>query len=330
MQLQKEMVEAGVRFKREMVRNERDKVTLRLRKGYDADPKFLTLWERIRGRTRYSVSYNTDELIVKAASRIRSKMPSIERPKVALIRADITIGADGVSSRQTGYRTQTAESRYVMPDFVGQVQAKTGLSKQTVARILMDADRLGDAVNNPQVFIEQASEIINAVKREFLVYGDGSDDSGVKYVKIDDARYETQRFENDDLMEVFSTNVHVVKNQEKTLFSHIVIDSNSGPERAFAQACEDNEDVLFYIKLPHWFKIDTPVGAYNPDWALAYHNDTALYFVVETKRTNTGDHVRLDLLRPIEDLRIECSKRHFKNFEQVQFKVVNTLKALVQ
>lgn len=328
-QLQTEMVEAGVRFKREMVQNERDKVTVRLRKGFETDPQFIALWERIRARTRYSVAYKTGELITKAASRIKAKMPAIERPKVALTRAEIAIGTDGVVGKQTGYRTQTVEAKYVMPDFVGQVQAKTGLAKSTVARILLESGRLNDAVNNPQAFIDHASELINAVKREFLVFGDGSDGSGVKYVKLDDAVYEMRRFERDDLMEVFASNVQAVEKQEKTLFSHIVIDSNSGPERAFAQACEDNADVLFYIKLPRWFQIETPVGPYNPDWAVAYRNDTTLYFVAETKKTGNGDHVQLDLLRPIEDLRIECGKRHFKNFEQVQFRVVSTLEELV-
>jgi type III restriction enzyme len=328
-QLQTEMVEAGVRFKREMVQNERNKVTVRLKKGFETDPQFLALWERIRARTRYSVDYKTDELIHKAASRLKSKMPPIERPKVALTRAEIAIGADGVVGKQTGYRMQIVDAKYVMPDFVGQVQAKTGLAKSTVARILLESGRLNDAVNNPQAFIDQASELVNAVKLEFLVYGDGSDGSGVKYVKLDDAVYEMRRFERDDLMEVFASNVRAVEQQEKTLFSHIVIDSNSGPERAFAQACEDNADVLFYIKLPRWFQIETPVGPYNPDWAVAYRDDTTLYFVAETKKTGNGDHVQRHLLRPLEDLRIECGKRHFKNFEQVQFRVVRTLEDLL-
>lgn len=328
-QLQTEMVEAGVKFKREMVQNEREKVTVRLKKGYDTDTRFLDLWEKIRARTRYRVNYSTAELVTKTASRIKDKMPVIERPKVALTRADIAIGASGVTGSQTGFRTQTVEAKYVMPDFVGQGQAKTGLAKSTVARILLDSGRLADAVNNPQAFIDHAAEAVNAVKREFLVYGDGSDGSGVKYLKLDDAYYEMRRFEADDLMDVFASNVKAVEKQEKTLFSHIVIDSNSSPERLFAQACEDNDDVLFYIKLPRWFHIETPVGPYNPDWALAYRNDKTLYFIAETKKTGNGDHVQLDLLRPIEDLKIECGKRHFKNFEQVRFRVVSTLTELV-
>ena len=328
-QLQTEMVEAGVKFKREMVHNERDKVTVRLRKGYDTDTRFLDLWGRIRARTRYRVEYKTGELIAKAASRINAKMPAIERPKVALTRADIAIGTQGVSGKQTGYRTQSVEARYVMPDFVSQVQAKTGLAKSTVARMLLESGRLADAVNNPQAFVDQAAELINAEKRDFLVYGDGSGESGVRYIKLDDAFYEMRRFETDDLMDVFAANVRAVAKQEKTLFSHIVIDSNSGPERLFAQACEDNDDVLFYIKLPRWFQIETPVGPYNPDWALAYRNDKVLYFVAETKKTGGSDRVQLDLLRPIEDLKIECGKRHFKNFEEVRFKVVTSLDELV-
>jgi type III restriction enzyme len=139
-----------------------------------------------------------------------------------------------------------------------------------------------------------------------------------------------RRFETDYLMGVFAANVRAVDKQEKTLFSHIVIDSNSGPERLFAQACEDNDDVLFYIKLPRWFQIETPVGPYNPDWALAYRNDKVLYFVAETKKTGNTDHVQLGMLRPLEDLHIECGRRHFKNFEQVRFKAVSSLTELLR
>lgn len=321
-QLQSEMVEAGVAFKSEMVQNERQKVTVRLRKGYEADGQFLELWKRIKQRTRYHVKYDTTTLIAQAAQRIKEKVPPIERPKVAVMRADIAVSSSGVTGTQTGFRTQVVEAKYVMPDFVNQLQGKTGLSKSTVARILLESGRLADAVNNPQAFIDYAAEAINAIKREVLV-------EGVEYIKIDGLTYEMRRFAGDDLMEVFESNVRAVNNQEKTLFSHIVIDSNSSPERRFAEACDNNEDVLFYIKLPRWFQIETPVGAYNPDWALAYRNDETLYFVAETKDTGQKVGVAVDLLRPIEQLKIECGRRHFKNFEEVQFKVVKSLEELV-
>jgi type III restriction enzyme len=113
------------------------------------------------------------------------------------------------------------------------------------------------------------------------------------------------------------------------LFSHIVIDSASGPEKAFAQSCENNEDVHFYIKLPRWFEIETPVGPYNPDWALVYKNDETLYFVAETKDTGGTGPVHLALLRPLEQLKIECGKRHFDQFEQVSFRVVRSFTDLI-
>ena len=174
------------------------------------------------------------------------------------------------------------------------------------------------------------SERINAVKRELLVYGNRAVEGGVKYVRSAGADYEMRRFEHDDLREVFASNLWTVEKQQKTLFTHIIMDADSGPERQFAQACEDNNDVLFYIKLPRWFQIETPVGPYNSDWAICYRNDAVLYFVAETKRTGTEPHVRMDLLQPIEEMKIECGRRHFSNFEQVQFKVVSSLEELVR
>ncbi|HMN44796.1 MAG TPA: DEAD/DEAH box helicase family protein [Povalibacter sp.] len=321
-QLQAEMEEAGISFRKEMVQNEREKITVRLRKGYETDAQFLKLWGHIRTRTRYRVHYDTDDLIARAAHRIGRQMPVLERPKVALARADLTVDKTGVSGVQTGFRAQVVEARYVMPDFVGQIQTRTGLSRSTVARVLLESGRLGDAVNNPQAFIEGATDVINAVKRELLV-------DGVEYLKLDDQIYEMHRFESEDLREAFESNAIAIDRLDKTLFSHIVIDADSGPERRFVEACEANDDVLFYIKLPAWFVIETPVGSYNPDWALAYRNDKTLYFVAETKDTGDKEGVSLDLLRPIEQLKIECGRRHFRNFEEVQFRVVKSLRELM-
>jgi type III restriction enzyme len=245
-----------------------------------------------------------------------------ERPKVAIARADISITEKGVTGTEVGRRTQIVDARYLMPDFVAQIQAKTSLAKSTVAAVLLKSGRLKDAVNNPQAYIEGVATAINDAKRALLV-------EGVEYVKVDGLTYEMHRFEADDLMELFEANVMAVQKQEKTLFSHIVIDSGSGPERAFAKACEDNDDVHFYIKLPRWFVIETPVGPYNPDWALIYKNDNTLYFVAETKDTGSKHGVNVSLLRPLEQLKIECGKRHFKQFEEVHFRVVKSLAELI-
>ena len=321
-QLQNEFEEDGIEFKQDMIQNERKKVAIRLRKGYESDGNFLALWERIRARTRYRVQYSTAQLIAESAKQISEKMPNIKRPRIALSRAELSVKEGGVTAMQTGLRAEVVEARFVMPDFTGQVQARTGLAKSTVASILLESGRLVDAVNNPQEFIERTSNLINAVKRHLLV-------EGVEYLKIDGHIYEMRRFEEDDWKQFFESNVRAVNNQDKTLFSHIVIDSNSGPERKFAEACENNENVLFYIKLPRWFEIETPVGRYRPDWALVYRNDRTLYFIAETKYAGARQDPGHVLLRPIEQLKIECGKRHFKNFEEVQFKVVKSFTELI-
>lgn len=105
------------------------------------------------------------------------------------------------------------------------------------------------------------------------------------------------------------------------------MDSNSTPERDFAKACDERGDELFYLKLPDWFKIDTPVGSYNPDWALMCQNDELLYFVAETKDKAAANN--LNLLRPIERLKILSGRKHFNAYERVAFKVVGELSSLI-
>ena len=319
--LQIEFEEQGIKFKTDMIHNERTKVTVRLKKGFNLDQRFTELWEKIRQRTRYRVRYSTTDLIASAVTAVKKLRP-VERPKIAIARADIAITQKGVVGTEVGRRTQIVEPLYVMPDFVSQIQAKTSLSKSTVAAILLKSERLKDAFDNPQAYIDCVSAAINEAKRGLLV-------EGVEYIKVDGSVFEMHRFEADDLMEVFEANVRAIGKQEKTLFSHIIIDSNSGPERNFAKACEDNEDVLFYIKLPKWFVVETPIGSYNPDWALIYKNDQALYFIAETKDTGGTTGVDLSLLRPLEQLKIECGKRHFKQFDQVHFRVVKSLDELI-
>lgn len=324
-QLQTELEEDGLEFRREMVKNERDKVTVRLRKGYQADPRFLDLWNRIRQRTRYRVHYDTADLIHTAAEAIRQGLPAIERPRIALSRAELSIDRSGVQARQTGLRTEAVEARFVMPDLVGQVQSATGLARHTVAEILLQSGRLADALNNPQSFIDQCSALINAAKRELLV-------AGVEYFMMEGSVWEMRRFEDDQVKEWFESNVRKVNDadfEQRTLFSHIVIDSNSTPERRFAEACETNKDVLFYIKLPRWFTIETPVGTYNPDWALSYRNDDVLYFVAETQGSGATNDPAHALLRPLERLKIECARKHFRDFQQIKYKVVEEFAQLL-
>ena len=126
-------------------------------------------------------------------------------------------------------------------------------------------------------------------------------------------------------------NMIKVKSQEKTLYSHILIDSLSKPEIDFAKECETRDDVLFYIKLPNWFVVRTPIGNYNPDWALIKQEDgeqKKIYFVAETKDPKAAKDE--NLLRETERMKIHCGKKHFEKFEEdeVKYRVVGNLSEL--
>lgn len=136
---------------------------------------------------------------------------------------------------------------------------------------------------------------------------------GVKYQKIDNDYYEMRQFASDEIEE-YLTNLYSVKNKEKTIFDNIEIDSLSETERKFAKACDDSDDMEFFLKLPRWFEIETPVGKYRPDWALMLKKEKRLYFVAETKST-------LDKSKRLEseNQKIECGKKHFAELKDVHF-----------
>jgi len=321
-ELQSELEADGYAFERRMVVNERKKVQVRLRKGYQTDERFLSLWERIRGRTRYQVEFDSADLIRRCARKIEAGMEPIRRPGVVLTRTDLAITAQGIDRRVTGVRPEYFAGQFQIPDLIAAIEHRTGLARSTIARILTDSNRLADALSNPQAFIEQVAMFINSELRELLV-------DGVEYLKDGDQVYEMRRFEALDDLPFFDSNLYEVQQPDKTLFSHIVLDAQSIPERRFAEDCEANDDVLFYFKLPGWFVIETPVGEYNPDWALVFKGDHRLYFVAETKSKGTQDDAAGSMLRPIERLKAECGNRHFAQFEEVQFKRVGSLHELI-
>jgi type III restriction enzyme len=163
---------------------------------------------------------------------------------------------------------------------------------------LTGSGRLDDFKRNPQQFIELATESINRTKRLALV-------DGIRYHRIGDEEYYAQElFEQEELTGYLKNMLAATK----SVYEHVVYDS-SGVERTFAEQLEKNEAVKVYAKLPGWFKIFTPLGTYNPDWAVLVEKDGSerLYFVVETKSSLFTDD-----LRDKESAKIECGKAHFK------------------
>ncbi|MBD3360367.1 DEAD/DEAH box helicase [Candidatus Peregrinibacteria bacterium] len=303
--------ECGVSFTGR-IKNKKERRKVQLKKGYQLDSNFKDLWERIKHRTRYSVDYDTEEL-VRESVKLLSEI-TVARPKISNVRVRIEMDEKGLGTEvitSSGQMIDDERILSVIPDVISGIQGRTKLTKATIYQILKESGKIEDILINPQQLLDEASLLINEALKKMMV-------DGIKYEKIAGEEWEMQRFENEEL-EGYLNKMVEVKNQGKTLYDYIVVDS-VGVEGRFAKDLESREDVKFYIKLPWWFKIDTPIGGYNPDWAIVFENDKRVYFVAETK--SAGE------IRESEQMRIQCGKAHFEQLDDVRFERVEKVEEI--
>lgn len=233
-------------------------------------------------------------------------------------KADIQISQDIVKAELTAQSSKDLLGDIeAVPDILSYIQGKTRLTRDTICRILIESARIEAVFVNPQQFMDKACAEINSVLNEMIV-------DGVKYEKIAGEYWDQVLFDNRELYGYLS-DLFEVKKPEKTLYDYIQIDSDI--ERDFASECETRKDIKFYFKLPFWFKIQTPIGEYTPDWALVYEGDEKVYFVAETKGT---DDINDPCLSESERQKIRCGKKHFENFPDVRFKApISKLEKLI-
>ncbi len=320
-QLQTEIEEeCGVSFKGR-IKNKRERVTVKYRKGFEVDPKFLEIWEKIKHKTRYIVEYQSDKLIEQAGNSIKnlpeSPLPSLKATKVELNITTEGIDISLVREKREFYGNQCS---WKLPDIIEYIQQKTELTRNTIKRILEKSNRWEDFFTNPQYFSDQCVAVIKRTLTELLV-------DGIKYEKIGNQYYEMRLFTIQELETYLDKFTFEVKNKDKTIYEkYIPLDSTV--ESQFAKDCETSENVEFYFKLPNWFKIPTPIGYYNPDWAVVLKNEKKIYFVAETKDTGT-DKVDISKLHPDEQMKIKCGERHYEVFDDVEYKVVKRVSELM-
>lgn len=281
------------------IKNADERKPIKTRQAVLHSEEFRALWNRIKHKTTYRVQFDNEKLIDECAKSI-GECPPITKTRVQIRKADLAIGRGGVLSAETAASAPIIleETDIELPDLLTDLQDKTQLTRRSLVRILIGSGRLDDFKRNPQQFIELATESINRTKRLALV-------DGIKYQRIGDEHYYAQElFEQEELMGYLNNMVTATK----SVYEHVVYDS-SGVERTFAEELEKNEAVKVYAKLPGWFKVPTPLGTYNPDWAVLVEKDGAerLYFVVETKSSLFTDD-----LRDRESAKITCGKAHFK------------------
>ncbi len=299
------------------IKNNSDKETIKLNKRVYLDPEFRNLWDRIKYKTTYSVDFDSEKLINECCREMQRSL-SVSSPKLIYTKAGLDISAGGVVAQESDrYAVALDNQQKNLPDIIAYLQNETNLTRKTIVEILLRSKTLNLFKKNPQRYMEQVAQIITAKIRHMIV-------DGIKYTKIsDDAYYAQELFEKKELIGYLSKNMIESK---KSVYEYVVYDS--AKEESFAKSFENNNRVKLYAKLPRWFTIPTPLGSYNPDWAVLIDADgeDKLYFVLETKAD-----IMFDTLRPTEYAKIECGKKHFEALgTEVTFEDIDSFEEFIE
>ncbi|MBA1419433.1 MAG: DEAD/DEAH box helicase family protein, partial [Epsilonproteobacteria bacterium] len=292
------------------IKDANDRKLVTLNKEVLLSDDFKELWERVKYKTTYRVDFDIDSLVDKCAEKIANEL-TIGKIKYLYSKAKNKITKVGVEVDLDSVKEQFSDVEiidYERPDIITYLQNETNLTRKNIVDILIKSGKSESFKNNPQKFIDGAIKIIKKTMSIFIV-------DGIKYQKIgSDSYYAQECFEDQELYGYLSKNM--IENREnKSIYNYTVYDSDV--EKGFARSFNENEDVKLFTKLPSWFKINTPLGGYNPDWAVLIEkdNEEKLYFVVESKGSLFTDD-----LRDTEEAKIKCATEHFKEISaETQF-----------
>lgn len=294
------------------------KIEVKLNKDVQLSPEFIALWDKIKQKTVYTINMDMDRLKKEAVEQIQN-MPTIKAEKIDVQITNVDITRQGV--KDAGHQVKELGGVYefeqmTYPDFIRRLQDTTGLLRKTIIDIVGKSNRLKEFYINPEEWIKQVSKILLAVKKENLT-------DGIKYEKSNEY-YEQDFIFNDEGLYGYKDRNVIKANSDRSLYDHTIYDSDI--EKNFAIEADNDDDVVLYAKLPSRFKIDTPIGDYNPDWVLVLNTDNGekLYFVAETKGTeNIND------LKGTEKKKILCGRKHFEVIDTgIKYEVVKELKGL--
>ena len=301
--------------------NARRRGIAKLRKEYTLKSEFKELWERIKHKTRYAVTVDTDLLIKEVAAALDES--EIRPPRIAITKAQVQVDDEQIFTAMLLNERKTAlnlSGRYTLPNLVDVMMhllenttPPIRLTRKTLLEIFMCTRKQQAARDNPPEFAAVAVRIIKEKLTDQLI-------DGIQYEKIDEC-YEMCQFETS----IESWAEHLIPTQ-RSIYDHTIFDSDI--EQKFIKGLEQRDDIKLYVKLPAFFTVPTPIGAYNPDWAIVVEprdahgeptGEQMLYLVRETKSTTN-----LDELRPDEARKIRCGERHFKDALGVDYKVVTS------
>ena len=298
------------------VKRARNMVSNKLKPEVLARPEFQSLWEKISPRTTYLLTFDTNAFVNEVIYRLKA-MDKIAAPKVTIRTGEVKIRQTGIGGNIIGGEDIAIDMRLrACQDILAYLQAETDLTRASLVKILTESKRLKDFFVNPQVFLDRVAETIQAEMGKLIVAQGGVTKGikGIKYTKIlaggESLRWRTYDFSKEEQIDIESS-VPVTK----SIYERVVFDSKI--EKNFALAMDRREDVLLFVKLPWWYKIDTPVGKYNPDWAIALKDGDVVYIIRETKGTTNLDKLPFEM----EKTKIISGMAHFQELG-VDYKVV--------
>ncbi len=298
------------------VKRARNLVSNKLKIEVLKSPEFRALWAKISPRTTYMLTFNTDAFIEKIIYRLKTMTP-IAAPKVTIRDADVKMTQMGIVGNVINGKDIEIDMRMrACQDILAYLQAETDLTRASLLKILIGSKRLKEFFVNPQVFLDCVAEAIQAEMGKLIVAQGGVTKGvqGIKYSKIlmsgEPLRWETSEFSKEDQVDI-ENSIEV----QKSIYERVVFDSKI--EKNFAIAIDKRPDVLLFVKLPWWYKIDTPVGKYNPDWAIALKGGEVVYIVRETKGTTNLDKLPFEM----EKTKILSGMAHYEEIG-VSYKVV--------
>lgn len=300
---------------KDYAKDKRQRKDIRLNKQIYLDENFKELWDKIKHKTTYQVDYSTPELIKNCAHKLQNNL-DVKYPKFLYTKSGLKIDASGIETDEKRRKAIEAEAYDIdLPDILTYLQNETYLTRKTITEILIQSQTLDQFQKNPQEYMEETLAIINKELNRILL-------EGIQYRKIGEY-YAQELFDDPNL------NGYFEKMIESTKSPYTYVKYDSDIEKKFEQDLENNDEVLVYTKLPDWFKIPTPIGKYNPDWAILIEDEFSakkLYFIVETKG-NPDDFE----LKERENYKIECGKKHFKALgEDIDFRVENSYNGLLE
>jgi type III restriction enzyme len=286
----------------------RKRTILNLKKGYQLNPEFKELWKRISKRTRYAVEVDSQELVKQCIAKINSTI-SIDHIKVKIETVELQLQeGKGIVTTFKGVGHEVIEKTYSIPNVLDYLSNETKLTRRTIMAILNGITNLDLIFRDPQEFLSSIVTIIKETLADFLV-------NGIKYLEVDDW-YKMELFKE---IETYQDLILPVDN---SIYEGIIWQSDT--EKKFAEFLNGLKSVKLFIKLPNWFVVETPIGEYNPDWAIVMDEvdehgtiRQKLYFITETKGSTNLESLRLP-----EKRKILCAKRHFETIK-VDYKVVD-------